>query len=83
MEVTSRTISSNCCSMSLRFSTPPISGSSIEPPVVLVPHVDAPTPSARDVRCRVLQRQNKCGTKRIMANSLRNAEIVFRTDMRE
>jgi hypothetical protein len=44
---------------------------------------ELPTPSARDVRCRALQRQNKCGTKRIMGNSRRNAEIVFRTGVRE
>jgi hypothetical protein len=44
---------------------------------------ELPTPSATDVRCRSLQRQNECRTKKIMGNSRRDAEIVFRTGMRE
>jgi hypothetical protein len=41
---------------------------------------ELPTPSATDVRCRALERQNKCGAKRGMGIA---AEIVFRTGMRE
>ncbi len=37
---------------------------------------ELPTPSATDVRCRALERENKCGTKELWEKA---TEIVFRT----